>query len=124
LNISGRIRAVRAVGGSDRRFPKIVWVRERLGNRVEGVLEEWVRHRGHLAIGCDDIDGLHKNDFGRRDTIPRPVPVWHSQFPGCVNPELLIDLVRVCDIQSVLLQDFLDDLTHIIIVYARHELVS
>lgn len=97
-NVSGRARAARVVGVSDRRLPMFVWIWERRVNRVESVLEEGVRHGGRLTIGCDDIDGRQGDNFIRRDGVSRPVPVWRSQVLGCSNPALCIHLVRVCDL--------------------------
>ena len=95
---------------SNRRLPGAEWIWERRINRVEGVLEEWVRHGGRLAVGCDDIDGLQGDNFGRRDDVGRPVPVWQSQVLSCGDPALFINLVRVCDLESVLLNHLLDNL--------------
>ena len=124
LNVSGRARAARVVGVSDRRSPIFVWIWERRVNRVESVLEEWVRHSGRLAIGRDDIDRLHGDNFIRRDGVSRPVPVWRSQVLGCGNPTLFIYLVRICDLQSVLLQRLLDNMNAIIMKYTRHKIVK
>ena len=123
-NVGGRVRAVRVVGVSDRRLPIAVWIRERRVNRVESVLEEWVLHGGRLAIGCDDIDSLQGDNFIRRDRVSRPVPVWRSQVLCRGNPTLCIHLVRVCDLESVLLQSLLDDMNNIIMKYARHKIVN
>jgi len=125
LNVGGRVRAVRVVGASNCRFPRAVWSRERPINRVEGVLEEWVRHGGRFAIGCDDIDGFQGDNFRRRDAVSSPVPVWRSQVLGCGDPALFINLVRVGDLESVLLKHLLDIWIDVIItVYARHEIVN
>jgi hypothetical protein len=124
LNVSGRVRAVRVIGMSDRRFPIVVWIRERGGNRVEGVSEEWVLHGGRSSIGCDDIEGLHGDTFGRRDAIFRPVPVWRSQVLGCGNPTLCINLVRVCNLDSVLLQHLLDNMAKIVMKYTMYKTVN
>jgi hypothetical protein len=98
---------------SDRRLPIAVWLREGWVNRIEGVLEEWVRHVGRLAIGCDNADGLIGDNLRGRDGVSRPVPVGGSQVLGCGNPTPCIDLVRVCDLESVLLQHLLDNLIDI-----------
>ena len=124
MNVGGRVTAARAVGVSDRRFPILVWSRERRVNRVESVLEEWVRHGGGSAIGGDDIDGRLGDNFVRRDAVGRPVPVWCSEVLGCGNPALFIGLVCVCDLKGVLLQHLLDNLIDIIMMYARHEIVN
>jgi hypothetical protein len=125
LNVGGRVRAVRVVGASNRRFPGAVYLTfERRINRVEGVLEEWVRHGGRFSIGCDDIDGFQGDNFRRRDDVSRPVPVWRSQVLGCGDPALFINLVRVGDLDSVLLKHLLDNWVDIITVYAKHEIVN
>jgi hypothetical protein len=109
---------------SDRRLPGAKWSWERRVNGVEGVPDEWVRHGGCLAIGCDDIDGRQGDNFRRRCGVSRPVPVWRSQVLGCSDPALFINLVRVCDLESVLLEHLLDNLIDIITVYERHEIVN
>lgn len=117
VNVGGRISAARVVGVSDRRFPTAIWSRERSVDRVEGVLEERVHHGGRFSIGCDDIEGLHRNNFGRRDGVTRPVPVWHSQVLGCGNPALFIHLVCICDLKSMLLHHLLDNMIDISMTY-------
>jgi hypothetical protein len=105
---------------SDGRFPTAVWSWERPVNRVEGVLEEWIRHGGRFSIGCDDAEGFQRDNFGRRDSVSRPVPVWHSQVLGCGNPTLFIHLVRVCDLESVLLHNLLDNMIDVSMMYEGH----
>jgi hypothetical protein len=124
LNVSGRVRAVRVVRMSDRRFPIVVWTWERGRNRVEGVSEEWIRHGGRFSIGSDDIEGLHGDTFRRRDAVARPVPVWRSQVLSCGNPTLFIHLVRVCNLDSVLLQHLLDNMTKIVMKYTMYKTVN
>ena len=108
----------------NRRFPRLVWSWERRVNRVEGVTDEWVRHGGRVAVGCDNIDSLQRNNFSRRSAVSCPVPVWRSQVLGCSDPALFIDLVRVCNLESVLLQHLLDHLIDIIMVDTRQEIVN
>ena len=98
---------------SDRRLPIAVGLGERWVNGIEGVLQEWVRHVGRLAIGCDNADGLIGDNLRGRDGVSRPVPVRGSQVLGSGDPTLCIDLVRFCDPDSVLMQHLLDDLIDI-----------
>ena len=77
-----------------------------------------------MAVGCDNIDGLQRDNFSRRGAVGCPVPVWRSQVLGCSDPALFIDLVRVCNLESALLQHLLDHLIDIIMVNARQEIVN
>lgn len=108
----------------DCRLPVAIWIRERGINRVEGVFEEWVRHRGRLSIGCDDIEGLQGDDFGRRDRVSRPIPVWRTQVLSYGNPTLCIRLVRARNLESVLLQYLLDHVIGISSKCERHKIVN
>ena len=96
---------------SDRRLPTTVWSRERSVNWIESVLDEGVRHGGRLAIGRDNIDSLQGDNLRRGYGITRPVPVWRSQVLGRGNPALFINLVRVGDLNSMLTQHLLDNLS-------------
>jgi hypothetical protein len=73
-----------------------------------------------FSIGCDDAEGFQRDNFGRRDSVSRPVPVWHSQVLGCGNPTLFIHLVRVCDLESVLLHNLLDNMIDVSMMYEGH----